>query len=148
MGYACPVCEDPQADGKHLANHLAFSALLGRADHESWLDEHAPGWDGDSPAELAERITPHIEEVEYPDAITEPSKDEPELTPPDPEPFAAGTPPGAGMSQSPLDPSTREVIEEARELTRQRRANAEPESADGEHEADDGEHEADDGNSK
>ena len=154
MGYACPVCEDPQADGEHLANHLAFSALLGRTDHESWLNEHAPDWDEGSPTELAERVTPHVEEVDYPDPVVEPADGESELTPPDPEPFAAGTQPGAatqpgaGMGQSSLDPTTREAIEEARELTRQRRANAEPGAADGDRDADAENRESDDGNGK
>ena len=66
MGYACPVCEDPQADGEHLANHLAFTAMLGDADHEDWLDEHAPDWADTDPAELADRVTDHAEEREFP----------------------------------------------------------------------------------
>lgn len=66
MGYACPVCETPQSDGEHLANHLAFAAILGDTDHESWLDEHAPGWDEEGPDELAPRITEHAAEAEYP----------------------------------------------------------------------------------
>ncbi|ODR79589.1 hypothetical protein BG842_06730 [Haladaptatus sp. W1] len=66
MGYACPVCETPQSDGEHLANHLAFAAILGDADHESWLDEHAPGWNEEGPDELAPRITEYAEEEEYP----------------------------------------------------------------------------------
>jgi hypothetical protein len=66
MGYACPVCEDPQADGEHLANHLAFTAVLGDADHEDWLDEHAPGWGDTDPQELAERVSDHAEKREFP----------------------------------------------------------------------------------
>lgn len=66
MGYACPVCETPQSDGEHLANHLAFAAILGDADHESWLDEHAPGWNEEGPDELAPRITEYADEEEYP----------------------------------------------------------------------------------
>jgi hypothetical protein len=66
MGYACPVCGDPQADGEHLANHLAFTAMLGDADHEDWLDEHAPEWADTDPAELAGRVTDHADEREFP----------------------------------------------------------------------------------
>lgn len=116
MGYACPVCEDPQADGEHLANHLAFSALLGRADHEAWLDEHAPGWDEATPEELAERLTPHVPEVEFPEVTGTPTDGGP----------APGTfdgvdvrPPGQPRPRP--GPETRQVLEEARELTRQRR---------------------------
>lgn len=65
MGYACPVCGEPQRDGEHLANHLAFTAMLGNDDHESWLDEHAPGWDEQSPDDLAGRVVEHAPEAEY-----------------------------------------------------------------------------------
>jgi len=64
MEYACPVCEAPQVDAKHLADHLAFTALLGDDDHEAWLDEHAPGWEGDDDAGLAERVIDDLGEVD------------------------------------------------------------------------------------
>jgi hypothetical protein len=66
MGYACPVCDDPQSDARHLANHLAFTAILGDEAHEAWLDEHAQGWADDGERELAERVTDHAEQREYP----------------------------------------------------------------------------------
>ncbi|MEF8808081.1 DUF5810 domain-containing protein [Natronomonas sp.] len=66
MGYACPVCEDPQADAGHLANHLAFSAMLGNADHETWLDEHAPEWEEMGESELADIVAEDVEETEFP----------------------------------------------------------------------------------
>lgn len=66
MGYACPVCGDPQLDGEHLANHLAISAVMGHADHEAWLEEHAPGWDDQGPDELGPRVTEHAVEREFP----------------------------------------------------------------------------------
>ena len=28
MGYECPVCATEEADGEHLANHLALQALV------------------------------------------------------------------------------------------------------------------------
>lgn len=67
MGYACPVCAAEQADAVHLANHLAVTASLGRRDHEAWLAEHAPDWAEYSPAELAELVAEHAEEIETPD---------------------------------------------------------------------------------
>lgn len=66
MGYACPVCGDPQADARHLANHLAFTAMLGREDHEAWLDEHAPGWNEEGERELAGRVADLAESADYP----------------------------------------------------------------------------------
>jgi hypothetical protein len=144
MAYACPVCAEPQADGEHLANHLAFSAMLGRADHADWLDEHAPDWDEDGPEELAERVTPHAEAVDL-------DVDE-DATLPDPPAGAgrtAGGGPGGledalarggGPGREPLDPETRQVVEEAREMTRRRRgetgseegeADSNPDGADG-----------------
>jgi len=71
MGYACPVCETPQADAEHLANHLAFTAMLGRDDHEAWLDDHAPGWDGDDPETLGERVVEYADEAEYHEVFEE-----------------------------------------------------------------------------
>ena len=66
MGYACPVCDDPQVDARHLANHLAFTAILGREDHEAWLDEYTPGWADEGEAELADRVAEHADERAYP----------------------------------------------------------------------------------
>ncbi|WP_158055291.1 DUF5810 domain-containing protein [Halorussus halophilus] len=66
MGYACPVCETPHPDTEHLANHLAFTALLGDEDHEDWLAEHFPEWEQAGERELAERVGEHTKEVEYP----------------------------------------------------------------------------------
>lgn len=66
MGYSCPVCSDPQADARHLANHLAFTALVRGGDHEAWLDDHVPDWESMDEAELAPQVTDHAEETEYP----------------------------------------------------------------------------------
>lgn len=65
MGYACPVCEIPQQDETHLANHLAFAAMLGNEDHEEWLDEHVPDWEGMGPDELGERVAAFAPEEEF-----------------------------------------------------------------------------------
>ena len=66
MGSACPVCSAPQADGGHLANHLAFTAMLGDEAHEAWLEEYAPGWAEMGEAELADVVEDHVEETEFP----------------------------------------------------------------------------------
>jgi hypothetical protein len=66
MGYACPVCETPQSDAEHLANHLAFTAMLGDEGHEAWLDDHAPGWQQQGEDELAERVEEYAKEVGFP----------------------------------------------------------------------------------
>jgi len=66
MGYACPVCDDPQADAGHLANHLAFTAMTGGDDHEAWLDERVPGWGQLGEAELSEEVVEYAEETEFP----------------------------------------------------------------------------------
>jgi hypothetical protein len=65
MGYECPVCATPQADARHLANHMAFTAVLGDDEHEAWLDEHAPGWAEAGEAELAPRVAEHAPEGEF-----------------------------------------------------------------------------------
>jgi len=66
MGYACPVCSDPQADAGHLANHLAFTAMLGDTDHEAWLDDRAPAWAEMGESELADIVAERVEETEFP----------------------------------------------------------------------------------
>jgi len=65
MGYACPVCDLPQHDAEHLANHLAVTALTHGDDHEAWLDDHAPGWVEESPASLGDRVAPHADETDH-----------------------------------------------------------------------------------
>ncbi len=75
MGYECPVCEVPQRDGEHLANHLAFTAMLREDDHEEWLDQHAPKWADDDPDDLAERVVEHAAEAEY-DEVFEDTTDD------------------------------------------------------------------------
>jgi hypothetical protein len=133
MGYACPACSDPQADAGHLANHLAFTALLGDDDHEAWLDEHAPKWEEMGEADLADELVDHVEETEFPQLF---------------EDTAGGLESGSAESteersgalfdedhahehghrdqavDGPADEETAEILAEARELTRQMRDNA------------------------
>lgn len=71
MGYRCPVCEAPQLDGEHLANHLAFTAMIRSEEHEAWLDDHVPGWTERRPAELAEDVTPHVPDADLPEELEE-----------------------------------------------------------------------------
>ena len=146
MGYACPVCSDPQADRGHLANHLAFTAMLGDDDHEAWLDEHAPEWGEMSEAELAGIVADNVEETEFPqlfedtaDGLGEGSNDPPA------ERSGAlfdegdghghdhgahdhahgdgdthdhgGHPRGAVDTAGPMDDETAEALAEAREMT-------------------------------
>jgi hypothetical protein len=105
MGYACPVCDHPQHDAEHLANHLALTAITHGDDHEAWLDDNAPDWGADSPAELGERVAPHAEEVAH-ETVFEASTNEagrPDVAP-------SGT---AGTA----DPAaTREAAEAARRM--------------------------------
>jgi hypothetical protein len=140
MGYRCPVCHDPQADDVHLANHLAFTALVHGGDHEDWLDDHVTDWGEMGEDALADHVREHAESAEYPavfedtaDVATDQrrrddhghaddhdhdgsasragaDRDRPEMVDP---PFGDG-----------MDEKTREAVERARELTRKRRANA------------------------
>jgi hypothetical protein len=102
MGYACPVCDDPQQDAEHLANHLAFQALTHGDDHESWLDDHAPGWVEAGPAELGPRLAELADEADY-EAVfddTTGGRDAGDLYDPDLQGTAApGTGPTAGSGQ-------------------------------------------------
>ena len=127
MGYACPVCDDPQADATHLANHLAFTALTGGDDHEAWLDDHVPGWGQLGETELAERVVDHAEQREFPQVFEESGLED------HGHDHTGDLPPGAdshrgGAAMSDDDAA---VLEEARELTREMLAESESEGTNG-----------------
>lgn len=106
MGYACPVCEEPQVDAEHLANHLAFTAMIHGEEHETWLDERVDDWGSMDPETLGPLVADHAEEVDV---------DAPESGP---DARSRGGP----LERPDLDsmsPEDRAVLEEARELTRQ-----------------------------
>ena len=113
MGYACPVCETPQADGEHLANHLAFTAMLHGGRHEAWLEAHVPDWADRAPDRLAADIVEHADEVDHETVFDDTTGGRPEV----------GT--GSGHygqeTQRELDPEARRILEEAMEMTRARR---------------------------
>ncbi|RQG94029.1 DUF5810 domain-containing protein [Natrarchaeobius chitinivorans] len=117
MGYACPVCDVEQADARHLANHLAVTASLGRRDHLEWLEERAPNWAECGPDELGEIVAEYAPET---DAPTFEGED-----------HAHGHEPGRpggfedglarqtrGSGRGELTGEAAGVLEEARELTR------------------------------
>ncbi|QIO21668.1 DUF5810 domain-containing protein [Haloarcula sp. JP-L23] len=120
MGYACPVCGDPQSDAGHLANHLAFTALTGGDDHEAWLDDHVDDWGQMGESELAEAVVDHAEETEFPQVFEESGVDgghdhDHGHTP------TSDLPPGADSQRGPRSMSgdDRSVLAEARDLTRE-----------------------------
>ena len=140
MGYACPVCGDPQADAGHLANHLAFTAILGDDDHEAWLDDHAPDWGEMGEAELADAVVDHVEETEFPQVFEDTVGGLEESTPDsleersgmlfEDEGFGDDAahghdhghdhgPARAGNLSAEMDPETEAIVEEAREMTRE-----------------------------
>ncbi|MCU4927018.1 DUF5810 domain-containing protein [Halobacteria archaeon AArc-dxtr1] len=117
MGYACPVCDVQEADAVHLANHLAVTASLGREEHRSWLDDHAPDWQGCSPAELGEIVAEYADEVETPEFERGPGR-----SPSIDAAHQRGSERPHPESDTDLDPEAAAVLEEARELTRQRQS--------------------------
>lgn len=149
MGYACPVCDDPQQDAEHLANHLAFQALTHGDDHESWLDEHAPDWADGGPTDLAPRIEALAEEADYEVVFEDTTEDsgnkalyDPDLQGEEHDQAPGGMgghghthghghghahghghghdhTGGDGIDVSELDPDARDIVDEARELTRE-----------------------------
>jgi hypothetical protein len=153
MGYECPVCATPQADARHLANHMAFTAVLGDREHETWLDEHAPGWSEAGEAELAPRVAEHAPEGEFEQVFEDTVGGLEESDPTDPPEERSGAlfddeGPGHARERGPrhgshghdhghdrgspngseeLDEETREVLEEAREMTREMLAEEEGE---------------------
>lgn len=130
MGYACPVCDVPQRDAEHLANHLAFTAMLHSDAHESWLDEHTPGWNEEGSAELTDRIAERVDgadDADY-DEVFEDTTDDHDHA--HEEPFdhasdsAADAIGGTEIDRGPAaaDDETAQVLSEARELTRRMRS--------------------------
>ncbi|PSP95012.1 hypothetical protein BRC91_03125 [Halobacteriales archaeon QS_4_62_28] len=109
MGYACPVCEEPQADAGHLANHLAFTAITSSGDHEEWLDEHAPEWGQLGETELAENVAEYAEETEFPQVFEESGVED----------HAVDTRQARARGSGELDEEAASILAEARELTEQ-----------------------------
>ena len=131
MGYACPVCETPQMDAEHLANHLAITAILGDEAHEEWLDEHVPDWADLNEDTLGERAADHAEEEEFPQVFEDTVHGDNEH---DHDAERSGAlfddervehpQRGRGDAHTAPDAEVEQVLEEARELTERRRANA------------------------
>lgn len=114
MGFACPVCEIPQQDDEHLANHLALTALLHADDHETWLDEHVPEWNTLGPSTLAAEVAEFAPHAEYTTVFEDTTHDHSDdvITDPEIAKYAAA---GRGA----LDPTAKRILNEARELTRE-----------------------------
>ncbi|WP_254839064.1 DUF5810 domain-containing protein [Natronomonas marina] len=134
MGYACPVCSDPQADTGHLANHLAFTAMLGDEGHEAWLEEHAPDWGEMGESELADAIADGVEETEFPQVFEDTAGGLDDGGDPPAERSGAlfeeeghdhdhghGPRPGREHAHGgeTIDEETEAILEEAREMTRE-----------------------------
>ena len=148
MGYACPVCADPQADAGHLANHLAFTAMLDDEAHEEWLEKHAPGWESMGESELSEVAREAAEETEFPQVFDDTAGG---LSESDEDPeersgalfegdhghghdhdhdHGRGDAPGGNRGgRPPMDEAAEAALQEAREMTR-RMLEDDPESTD------------------
>ena len=118
MGYACPVCEEPQADAGHLANHLAFTALTGGDDHEEWRDEHVPEWGDYGEDELAAEVVELAEETEFPFEAGGHDHEHDHGHGVDPQQARQ-------RATGELDDEAAEILEEARELTEEMQDGAE-----------------------
>jgi hypothetical protein len=114
MGYRCPVCESPQPDAEHLANHLAFTGLMGEEDHEGWLDDHVPDWADRDPTSLGEALADLVPTVDLDGNASDGHEhhDHPSVE-------------TVSTLNQEVDPVTRAALEEAREMTRE----MQPESA-------------------
>ncbi|WP_049985129.1 DUF5810 domain-containing protein [Halobellus rufus] len=133
MGFACPVCETPQQDAAHLANHLAFTAMVNGDEHETWLDEHVPDWETHGESELAPKVAALAEETDYEQVFEDTARahghggDGHQHGSDDHSRGSArgdrGGPAGfdpelaAAAGSGTLDEETRAILEEARELT-------------------------------
>jgi hypothetical protein len=111
MGHACPVCETPQRDAEHLANHLAFTAMLHGDTHEEWLDDHAPEWEEAGVAELAPVVVEYADDVAY-EAVFEDTASGADHA-------HEGSPAAAPFDAGDLDADAKRALAEAREMTRE-----------------------------
>ncbi|WP_436907517.1 DUF5810 domain-containing protein [Halosimplex marinum] len=145
MGYACPVCGDPQADAEHLANHLAFTAMLRGGDHEAWLDDRVDDWADLDPPDLAERVVDHADGEEFPQVFEDTTGGDHDhghdhqhgggrQGAGGPMPGGAdaveNAAPGGVADLDDFEGETDDVLAEAKELTRRRRANAADDESD------------------
>ncbi|RDI73106.1 DUF5810 domain-containing protein [Halopelagius longus] len=131
MGYACPVCDTPQRDAEHLANHVAFTAMLHGDEHETWLDDHVPEWSSTNADELGPVVAEYAEETEYEEVFEDTVHDHGghgRTGHDHGSPFEGGAEnPGfnasaaAGMGGETLDDEARAVLQEAREMTERMR---------------------------
>lgn len=127
MGYECPVCGIPQADGGHLANHLAFTALIHSDEHEAWLDERVPEWDTLEEDELADALIETAAETEFPQVFEDTTTDSAHGHEHDhersgqlfdePSVVGQGREQRVGTQPAALDAEARAVLEEARQMT-------------------------------
>jgi len=138
MGYACPVCGDPQTDAEHLANHLAFTAMLRGGDHEAWLDDRVDDWAEMDPPDLAERVVEHADEAEFPQVFEDTTggghgdghqhdhdgHQHGGGRAPGPADAVGDAAPGGVADLDDFEGETDDVLAEAKELTRRRRENA------------------------
>ena len=124
MGYSCPVCSDPQADGVHLANHLAITALTRGGDHEEYLDEMVGDWRELSEEELAEVVVEEAEQADYPQVFEDTTGGHDHSH--DHQGGAESIPIETEMPDG--DEDTEEVLQEAMEMTQKRRENASDET--------------------
>ncbi len=126
MGYACPVCDDLQADAEHLANHLAFTAMLHGDEHVDFLDARVPDWEDRRPPDLAAEVIHHAEYVEHDAALDDTAGGAGTGHGGDEADRDAGTPgrPDAeadavdleALADGTLDEESRRVVDEARKL--------------------------------
>lgn len=128
MGYECPVCGIPQADGGHLANHIAFTALIHSDEHEAWLDERVPEWEELGESELADVLIETAAETEFPQVFEDTTTDstghehdhersgqlfdEPSVAE-----QGRGREQHVGTQPAALDAEAQAVLEEARQMT-------------------------------
>jgi hypothetical protein len=122
MAYRCPVCEEPQVDAGHLANHLAFTAVIRGGAHEDWLDEHVPGWGEDDEDTLAERLleVDEIAAVEHP--IDASSDDADGHSHDHGHQHGQATERQTARGPGALDADAQRILDEAQALTRQMEA--------------------------
>ncbi|MFB6252487.1 MAG: DUF5810 domain-containing protein [Halobellus sp.] len=123
MGFACPVCETPQQDATHLANHLAFTAMVHSDEHEAWLDDYVPEWEALGEAELAPEVAALASDANYEQVFEDTASAHGHESHDHQHAGVGGSPGGvdpeaaAATGDGSIDDETRQIIAEAREMT-------------------------------
>lgn len=107
-----------------------MTAMTRGGDHEAWLDENVPDWEGMGPEDLGPVVADHAQERDYPQVFEDTTHDHSQA--PDLEDhLARGGRRGPGAGRGELTDEREAILEEAREMTEEMLAAGESDPEEG-----------------